>query len=129
MSKLRRPFLFDRYFFVTVRLLPRRIILQEDDFRLLARSLAKMRRKHGFTLTAWVFLPDYWHAIIYPTYPLSISVVFKAIKVSSMIAINVARGTGGEPSGASGQAFGKAASLRQAQGRLRPGATYGERIQ
>jgi putative transposase len=96
MSKLRRPFLYDRYFFVTVRLLPRRITLQDDDFRLLARSLARMRRKHGFVLTAWVFLPDHWHAIIYPPHPLSISVVFKAVKVSSMIAINVARGTGGE---------------------------------
>ena len=96
MSNLRRPFLYDRYFFVTVKLLPRRIILQEDDFRLLARSLAKTRRKHGFVLTAWGFLADHWHAIIYPPYPLSISVVLKAVKVSSMIAINVARGTGGE---------------------------------
>jgi len=110
MSRLRRPFLYDRYFFVTVKLLPRRVILQEDDFRLLARSLAKMRRKHGWVLTAWVFLPDHWHVIIYPPYPLSISVVLKAVKVSSMILINLARGTGAElwqgrfPSASSGQA-------------------------
>jgi len=96
MSRLRRPFLDDRYFFVTVKLLPRRVILQEDDFRLLARSLAKMRRKHRFVLSAWVFLPDHWHAVVYPPHPPSISVVFKAVKVSSMIAINVASGRGGE---------------------------------
>jgi putative transposase len=96
MSRLRRPFLYDRYFFVTVKLLPRRIILQDEDFRRLARSIAKMRRKHGFALTAWVFLPDHWHAIIYPSHPLSISVVLKAVKISSMISINVARGTDGE---------------------------------
>ena len=96
MSRLRRPFVYDRYFFVTVKLLPRRTILQDEDFRLLARSIAKMRRKHRFALTAWVFLPDHWHAIIYPAHPLSISVVLKAVKVSSMISINVARGTGGE---------------------------------
>ena len=55
-----------------------------------------MRPQHGFVLTAWVFLPDHWHAIIYPPYPLSISVVFKAVKASSMISINLARGTRGE---------------------------------
>jgi putative transposase len=96
MSRLRRPFLYDRYFFVTVKLLPGRVVLQDEDFRLLARSLAKMRRKHGCALTAWVFLPDHWHAIVYPPHPLSISGVFKAVKVSSMISVNVARGTRGE---------------------------------
>ena len=65
MSRLRRPFLYGRYFFVTVNLLPRRVILQDEDLRLLARSIAKMRRKHGFALTAWVFLPDHWHAIVH----------------------------------------------------------------
>ena len=55
-----------------------------------------MRRKHGFAITAWVFLPDHWHAIIYPPYPLTISTVFKAVKVSSMIGINVRRRERGE---------------------------------
>jgi len=96
MSRLRRPFLYDRYFFVTVKLLPRRAILQDQDFKLLAGSLARMRRKHGFVLTAWVFLPDHWHAIIYPRYPLSISRVLKAVKVSSMISINLTREIGGD---------------------------------
>ena len=41
-------------------------------------------------------LPDHWHAIIYPPYPLAISTVFKAVKVSSMIGINVRRREGGE---------------------------------
>ena len=40
-------------------------------------------------LTAWVLLPDHWHASIYPPYPLSISRVSRAAKVSSTIAINV----------------------------------------
>jgi hypothetical protein len=53
--------------------------------------LARMRRKHGFAITDWVFQPDHWHAIIYPTYPLTISTVFKAVKGSSMIGINVRR--------------------------------------
>jgi REP element-mobilizing transposase RayT len=32
-----------------------------------------MRQKRGFLLTAWVFLPDHWHAILYPPYPLTIA--------------------------------------------------------
>ena len=56
MSRLRRPFLYDRYIFVTVKLLPSRAKLQTPDYEHLASSLAGMRRKHDFALTAWVFL-------------------------------------------------------------------------
>jgi REP element-mobilizing transposase RayT len=95
MSRLRCPFLYDRYIFVTVDLLKLRTRLLEPHYQSLARSLAKMREKHGFVLTAWVFLP-HWHAIIYPPHPLTISTVLKAVKVSSMISINLDRGEGGE---------------------------------
>ena len=70
--------------------------LQGRDYARLALSLARMRQKHGFLLTAWVFLPDHWHAIICPPYPLTISRVFQAVKVSSMISINHGRGEVGE---------------------------------
>ena len=96
MSRLRRPFLYDRYIFVTVRLLPSRADLETGDYERLAISLARMRQKHGFAITAWVFLPDHWHAIIYPPYPLTISTVFQAVKVSSMTGINVRRRERGE---------------------------------
>jgi len=96
MSRLRRPFLSDRYLFVTLCLLRSRLRLEEADFGRLARAVARMRQKHGFLLTAWVFLPDHWHAIICPTYPLTISRVVKAVKVSSMIAVNHWRGEGRE---------------------------------
>ncbi len=61
MSRLRRPFLYDRYIFLTVHLLRLRGKLEERDFGRLAISLAWMRQKHGFLLTAWVFLPDHCH--------------------------------------------------------------------
>ena len=96
MSRLRRPFLYDRFIFVTANLLPSRTKLNESEFARLAVSLARMRQKHGFLLTAWVFLPDHWHAIIYPPYPLTISTVFKAVKTSSMIGINLRRHETGE---------------------------------
>jgi hypothetical protein len=47
-------------------------------------------------LTAWVFLPDHWHAICAPLYPASISLVIKSVKQSSMSTINRGRGADGE---------------------------------
>jgi len=77
---LRRPFLYDRYFFVSVDLLRHRRNLDDADYERLASALTRMRPKHGCFLTAWVFLPDHWHAIIYPPYPLTISRVFYSIR-------------------------------------------------
>src|SRR5579863_6570705 len=96
MSRLRRPFLYDSYIFVTVKLLPSRSKLEERDYSRLAVALTRMRQKRGFAITAWVFLPDHWHAIIYPPYPLTIGQAMSAIKVSSMVAINHGRHEKGE---------------------------------
>ncbi|MGO8736270.1 MAG: REP-associated tyrosine transposase [Terriglobia bacterium] len=96
MSRLRRPFLYDRYMFVTVKLLPSRRKLEEPDYARLAIALARMRLKNKFALTAWVFLSDHWHAIIYPPHPLSIAQAMSAIKVSSTVAINRGRHEKGE---------------------------------
>ena len=96
VSKLRRPFLSNRYFFVIVRLLQRRTQLTEPDFVLLARAFNRARTLHPVYLTAWVFLPDHWHVICAPTYPVTISLVMKSVKQSSMSAINRCRGAEGE---------------------------------
>ena len=48
MSRLRRPFLSDRYFFITVRLLKGRGRLRDADFRQLALALNRARRQHPF---------------------------------------------------------------------------------
>jgi putative transposase len=92
VSRLRRLVLSDRYFFLTVRLLKTRTEMVDGDFRLLAEALREGRQRHGFRLTAWVFLPDHWHAILYPPYPLTVSQAMKAVKLSSMILINRRRG-------------------------------------
>jgi len=92
MSRLRRMVLCDRFFFITCRLLPKRRILSEPEFTRLARVISERRKKHGFLLTAWVFLPDHWHAILFPRHPLTISEVMEAIKVASTRGIDRARG-------------------------------------
>ena len=96
VSRLRRPFLSDRFFFVTGRLLKGRSELADADFRCLALAFNRARRMHPYSLTAWVFLPDHWHAICGPRYPLTISVAIKSIKTSSLILINRCRGERGE---------------------------------
>ena len=46
VSKLRCPFLSDRYFFIVVRLLRRREKFTEPDFALLARAFNRARPRH-----------------------------------------------------------------------------------
>ena len=79
-----------------MRLLKRRAKLTETDLTLLARAFNRARALHDFYLTAWVFLPDHWHAICAPLYPVSISLAIKSVKQSSMSAINRGRGADGE---------------------------------
>ena len=95
MSRLRRMVLCDRFFLITCRLLPKRRILSESEFARLARVIGERRKEHGFLLTAWVFLPDHWHAILFPRHPLTICEVMEAIKVASTKGINPARGESG----------------------------------
>jgi putative transposase len=96
VSRLRRPFLSDRYFFISARLLKTRTQLADADFHWLALAFRRARTTHAFFLTAWVFLPDHWHAICTMAYPLTISRVMKSIKTSSTILINKRRGESGE---------------------------------
>jgi putative transposase len=88
MSRLRRLVLSDRYFFVTCNRLRTRRILGEDDFEILARVIAERRAEHGFLLTAWVFLPDHWHATLALRPPKTISLIVESVKVSSTRRIN-----------------------------------------
>ncbi|MGH9445343.1 MAG: transposase [Terriglobia bacterium] len=91
MSRLRRLVLSDRWFFITCRVLPWRRHLSDSEFATLAQVIAERRVEHRFLLTAWVFLPDHWHAIFYPRHPLTISRVMEAIKDGATRRINHSR--------------------------------------
>jgi REP-associated tyrosine transposase len=91
VSRLRRLVLSDRFFFVTCRVLKHRSPFREADLQLLAKAIRERREQHHFLLTAWVFLPDHWHAIIFPRYPLTISRVMETIKISSTLRLNGGR--------------------------------------
>ncbi len=70
-------------------------MLSESEFDCLAQVIEARRKRHRLLLTAWVFLPDHWHAIFYPYSPLTISDVMETIKVSSTRQINRGRGESG----------------------------------
>jgi putative transposase len=91
MSRLRRLVLSDRWFFITCRVLPRRRHLSDSEFATWAEVIAERRAEHRFLLTAWVFLPDHWHAIFYPRHPLTISRVMEAIKDGATKRVNHSR--------------------------------------
>ena len=88
MSRLRRLVISNRWFFVTCRILPRRGRLTYSEFACLAQVIRERRQEHGFLLSAWVFLPDHWHAIFYPAHPLTISRVMESIKDAATKRIN-----------------------------------------
>jgi REP element-mobilizing transposase RayT len=81
----------DRWFFVTCRVLPARRRLSDPEFACLAQAIRERREKYSFRLTAWVFLPDHWHAILYPAHPLTISLVMESIKDAATKRINRSR--------------------------------------
>ena len=91
MSRIRRLVVSDRFFFITCRVLRRRATLSGAELEQLARVVAERRAEHGYLLTAWVFLPDHWHAIFFPRFPLTISRLMESIKVGSTLRINAMR--------------------------------------
>jgi putative transposase len=95
ISRLRRLVLSDRFFFISCRVHRLRRNLNEAEFACLAEVVRERRKVHRFLLTAWVFLPDHWHAIIFPRSPLTISRAMESIKVSGTRMINADRGERG----------------------------------
>jgi REP element-mobilizing transposase RayT len=92
MSRLRRVALTERFFFVTCCLSRTRAPLSTREFKCLADVLRSRRTKFGFLVTAWVFLPDHWHAIPFPKHPLTISAAMNSVKTASTLRINKMRG-------------------------------------
>ena len=95
MSRLHLLVLSDRFFFITCRVLRCRGALEESEFQCLARVVRERREKHQFLLTAWVFLPDHWHAILFPRFPVTISRLMESIKVGSTLRVNARRNESG----------------------------------
>ena len=78
--------------FVTCRVHRLRRQLSDAELSVLTRLVREPRQAQQFLLTAWVLLPDHWHAIIFPRCPMTLSRVMESIKVSATRLINHDRG-------------------------------------
>jgi putative transposase len=85
----------DRLFFVTVNLRPDIPFLAEGEFPLVIKALAESRRRERFLLAGYVLMPDHWHALIWPSHPLTISRAVQSVKWRAARSLNRHRGTAG----------------------------------
>jgi REP element-mobilizing transposase RayT len=70
MPNVHRLRLTDRIFFVTVNLRPTIRRLRDGEYPLILNIMQASRQRLGFLLCGYVLMPDHWHALIWPAYPL-----------------------------------------------------------
>jgi putative transposase len=62
---------------------------------MLGDVFVKTRAELDFALCGYVFMPDHWHALLWPSWPLTISLVMQRLKEESSNQINQSRGRSG----------------------------------
>jgi REP element-mobilizing transposase RayT len=95
MSHIHRLLLSDRLFFVNVNLRPRIKTFRLDEYPLLIEAMKGARLRLKFLLGGYVLMPNHWHALFWPTYPLLISQVLHDVKRISTLRFHAARRTHG----------------------------------
>jgi putative transposase len=95
MSNVRRLRTSDRVFFVTANLRRTAAPLTTREFPLVIEAFARSRARLRFALYGYVLMPDHWHALIWTSYPVTISHVMREVKRLSALNINRERGTSG----------------------------------
>ena len=83
VSRLRRLFVTGKIFFVTCNVLRDLPTLNETEFEILARVFQRVRQRRGFLLSGYVFMPDHWHALIYPAQGDTLPRLMGALKIAS----------------------------------------------
>jgi REP-associated tyrosine transposase len=95
VSNVHRLRLSDRIFFVCVNLRLQINRFTDSEYALLMQVLEESRRRLGFALCGYVLMPDHWHALIWPQYPLSVSQVLHDAKKIMTLRLHARRGTRG----------------------------------
>jgi REP element-mobilizing transposase RayT len=95
MSRVHRLRVADRIFFVTVNLRRSLPPFTAAEYALILESFEESRRRLGFLLCGYVLMPDHWHGLFWPRYPLSISRLVQDIKYASSRRLNRQRGSTG----------------------------------
>jgi len=95
MSRLRRLAVSGKIFFITCNVSRNRLPLGDSEFEALAATIERVRRRRGFLLSGYVFLPDHWHGVIIRRGGDTLPSIMEAIKIASSHLINRKRGTHG----------------------------------
>jgi len=95
VPNVHRLLLTDRIFFVGVNLLPRHRQFDDGECALLMDVLHASRQRLGFLLCGYVLMPDHWHALIWPQYPLLLWQVLHDAKKIMTLRVHRRRGTRG----------------------------------
>jgi REP-associated tyrosine transposase len=95
MSRLRRPWVTGKIFFVTCNLLRTRTNMTERDFQALADAVRRVRERRRFLLPAYVFMPDHWHMLIVPAPSDSLPNIMNALKAAAARGVNEMRNSSG----------------------------------
>ena len=69
--------------------------LSGTEYAQVAAAMAESRRKLRFLLLGYVLMPDHWHALIWPGFPLTVSRVVQDIKWLSARRLNRGRQAAG----------------------------------
>jgi REP element-mobilizing transposase RayT len=83
-------------FFASVNLRRALARLSDSEYRQVAAAIEQSRRKLHFLFLGYVLMPDHWHALIWPAYPLTISRVIQDIKWIGARSLNQARHSSGQ---------------------------------
>jgi len=95
VSHVHRLRVSDRIFFVTVNLRRALAPLSGTEYAQVAAAMEESRRKLHFLLLGYVLMPDHWHALIWPGFPLTLSRVVQDIKWISARRLNRGRQAAG----------------------------------
>ncbi len=88
MSHVQRLRVSDRIFFVTVNLRRAVAPLSDPEYARVVTAIEPSRRKLHFLFLGYVLMPDHWHALIWPAFPLTISRVVQDVKWISARSLN-----------------------------------------
>jgi putative transposase len=83
VSRIRRPELHSRFFFITCCLRRGAAPLRESEFKILAQVFDVTRRKLDIALCGYCFMSDHWHVIVLPAAATSVSDFVMRIKMAT----------------------------------------------
>ncbi len=92
MSRLRRPILHSRFFFITTNVAKGRRPFNEAAFQLVAESLDRTRQSVPVSICAYCFMPDHIHLILFPQEETTISDLMMRFKIAASRRIRPLRG-------------------------------------